>query len=38
MAANDLVREVAVVMCDYLLKKCQHISEKRNKTKNDGGK
>ena len=32
MAANELVRE-DVVICDYLIKECQHISEKRNKRK-----
>jgi hypothetical protein len=37
MAANELVREGIVVMCDNLMKECQHILEKRNK--NDvGGK
>jgi len=25
MAANELVREGVVVICDYLLKECQHI-------------
>jgi hypothetical protein len=34
MAATDLVREVAVVMCDCLMEECQHILEKRNKRKN----
>jgi hypothetical protein len=34
MAANELVRE-GVVICDYLMKGCQHILEKRNKIKND---
>ena len=33
MAANELVREGGVVMCDYLIKECQHILEKRNKRK-----
>jgi len=33
MAANELVREGVVVMCDYLMKECQHILEKRNKRK-----
>ena len=31
MAANELVREGVVVVCDYLIKECQHILEKRNK-------
>ena len=31
MAANELVREGVVVICDYLIKECQHILEKRNK-------
>ena len=30
MAANELVRE-GVVICDYLIKECQHILEKSNK-------
>jgi hypothetical protein len=39
MAANDVVREGVVVMCDCLIKECQHILDKRNKRKNDvGGK
>ena len=33
MAANELVQEGVVVMCDYLMKECQHILEKRNKRK-----
>jgi len=33
MAANELVREGVVVMCDYLIKECQHILGKRNKRK-----
>ena len=33
MAANELVREGVVVICDYLIKDCQHILEKRNKRK-----
>ena len=33
MAANEIVREVVVVICDYLVKECQHILEKRNKIK-----
>jgi hypothetical protein len=33
MAANELVREGVVVICDYLIKECQHILEKRNKGK-----
>ena len=35
MAANELVQEGVVVICDYLIKECQHILEKRNKRKND---
>jgi hypothetical protein len=31
MAANELVREGGVVMCDYLIKESQHILEKINK-------
>ena len=31
MAANELVREGVVVICDYLMKECQHILEKREK-------
>jgi hypothetical protein len=37
MVANEVVREGIVVICDYLMKECQHILEKRNK-KNVGGK
>jgi len=37
MVTNELVREGVVVICDYLIKECQHILEKRNKRKNDGG-
>ena len=37
MAANEIVREGVVVLCDYLIKECQHILEKRNKRKNDVG-
>ena len=33
MAANELVREGVVVMCDYLMKECQQILEKINKRK-----
>ena len=33
MAANELVREGVVVICDYLRKECQHTLEKRNKRK-----
>ena len=29
MAANELVREGVVVICDYLIKECQHILEKK---------
>jgi hypothetical protein len=29
MAANELVREGGVVICDYLIKECQHILEKK---------
>ena len=32
MAANELVWE-GVVICDYLMKECQHILENRNKRK-----
>jgi len=36
--ANELVREgVVVVICDYLIKECQHILERRNKRKKDCG-
>jgi hypothetical protein len=31
MAANELVREGAVVICDYLIKVCQHSLEEINK-------
>jgi hypothetical protein len=31
MAANELVWEVVVVMCAYLMKECQHTLEKRKK-------
>ena len=37
MAANELVREGVVVICDYLIKECQHILEKRNKRKKTVG-
>jgi len=30
MAANELVREGVVVICDYLMKECQQILDKRN--------
>ena len=33
MAANELVREGVVVICDCLIKERQHILEKRNKRK-----
>jgi hypothetical protein len=33
MAANELVREGVVVICDCLIKECQHILEERNKRK-----
>ena len=33
MTANELVREGVVVICDYLMKECQHILEKRNNRK-----
>jgi hypothetical protein len=33
MAANELVQEGVVVICDYLIKECQHILEKRNERK-----
>ena len=29
MVANELVREGVVVICDYLVKECQHILEKK---------
>jgi hypothetical protein len=29
MAANELVREGVVVICDYLMKECQQILEKK---------
>jgi hypothetical protein len=29
MAASELVRQGVVVICDYLLKECQHILEKK---------
>jgi hypothetical protein len=37
MVANELVRERVVVICDYLIKECQHILEKRNTRKNNVG-
>jgi hypothetical protein len=33
MAANELVREGVVVICDYLIKECQHTLEKEIKGK-----
>ena len=33
MAANELVWVGVVVICDYLMKECQHILEKINKRK-----
>ena len=33
MAANELVREGVVVICDYLIKECQHILEKKKEIK-----
>jgi len=33
MTANELVREDAVVVCDYLIQECKHILEKINKRK-----
>jgi hypothetical protein len=33
MAANELVREGVVVICDYIINECQHIIENRNKRK-----
>jgi hypothetical protein len=33
MAANELVREGGGVKCDYLIKECQRILEKRNERK-----
>jgi hypothetical protein len=38
MAANEFVREGVVVICDYLIKECQHTLEKRSKRKNNSGK
>ena len=35
MAANELVREGVVVICDYLMKECQHVLEKKIRGKND---
>jgi hypothetical protein len=35
MAANELVREGVVVICEYLIKECQHI--KKNIKKNEVG-
>jgi hypothetical protein len=35
MVANELVRGGVVVICNYLIRDCQHILEKRNKRKND---
>jgi hypothetical protein len=29
MAANEPVRKGVVVICDYLMKECQHILEKK---------
>ena len=29
MAANELMREGVVLICDYLIKECQHILEKK---------
>ena len=29
MAASELVREGVAVICDYLIKECQHILEKK---------
>ena len=38
MAANEFMREGVVVICDYLIKECQHILEKEIKRKkNDVG-
>jgi len=34
MAANELVQEGVVVMCDCLMKECQNIKKKINKRKN----
>jgi hypothetical protein len=31
MAANELVREGGVVICDCLMKECQQILEKKKK-------
>jgi len=35
MAANELVWDGVLVICDYLIKERQHILEKRNRRKND---
>jgi hypothetical protein len=35
MAANELLHEGVVVMCDYLIKECQHTLEKRNRRKKE---
>jgi len=35
MAANELVREGVVVICDCLMKECQNILEKKIRGKND---
>jgi hypothetical protein len=33
MAANELVQQGVVVICDYLIQECQYILEKINKLK-----
>jgi hypothetical protein len=35
MAANELVREGVAVICDCLVKECQHIKKKEIRGKND---
>ena len=35
MAANELVREGGVVICDCLVRECQHIKKKEIRGKND---
>jgi hypothetical protein len=37
MATNELVREGAVVICDHLIKECQHILEKKKEKKEKKG-
>ena len=33
MAANELVREGVVVICEYLMKECKHVLEKKKEIK-----